>query len=213
MPTTIRPACADDADFIARTILLAQRGPFPRGWLDIALDRPESEVVDFIGRLATARAVSWWHVSKFLIAEVEGRPAAALCALPAEGTGATARAAIEEVATHSGLSTSELFAIFQRGAYTRACWIQGGAGDWLIEHVAAQAAHRGRGLMQGLIAHALAAGRAAGFAQASITFVIGNDVAERCYARAGFRFAEEKRDTGFAAITGSPGFRRFVRVI
>ena len=59
----------------------------------------------------------------------------------------------------------------------------------------------------------LDAGRAAGFARASITFVIGNDAAQRCYAKAGFAFAEEKRNAAFEAITGAPGFRRFSRAI
>jgi ribosomal protein S18 acetylase RimI-like enzyme len=104
-------------------------------------------------------------------------------------------------------------AIFQRGAYTRNCWVQGGEGDWLIEHVATLPEYRGRGLVQALIDHALAAGRAAEFAQASISFLIGNAAAERCYAKAGFAFAEEKRDPAFDALTGSPGFRRFTREI
>ena len=41
----------------------------------------------------------------------------------------------------------------------------------------------------------------------------GNEAAERCYAKAGFAFAEEKRDPAFEALTGSPGFRRFTRAI
>jgi RimJ/RimL family protein N-acetyltransferase len=64
-----------------------------------------------------------------------------------------------------------------------------------------------------LIDHALAAGRAAGFERASISSLIGNEAAERCYAKAGFAFAEEKRDSAFEAITGSPGFRRVTRAI
>ena len=48
-------------------------------------------------------------------------------------------------------------------------------------------------------------------AAGSISFLIGNDAAELSYARAGFAFAEEKRDPAFEAITGSPGFRRFTR--
>jgi hypothetical protein len=67
--------------------------------------------------------------------------------------------------------------------------------------------------MQPLIARALAEGRAAGFTRASITFMIGNDAAERCYSKAGFSFAEEKRDAAFEALTGTPGFRRFSRAI
>ena len=207
---TIRPACAEDAGFIARNILAAQRGPLPRGWFDIALNRSEDECIAFIERIATAQRQSWWHVSQFIIAEVEGEPAAALCAMSAAGTGVAARSAIQEVADQTGWDASE---IVRRGGYAANCWVQGGESDWLLEHVASLPEHRGRGLVQALISHALAAGKAAGFERASISFLIGNAPAERCYAKAGFVFAEEKRDGAFEALTGAPGFRRFERAI
>jgi GNAT superfamily N-acetyltransferase len=210
MAPIIRQGRADDADFVARTVLMAQRGPRPLGWIDFALAQSEPQVLAFLRQLAIAKPRSWYHVSQFLIAEVEGRPAAALCAMPSRETRDTMRAAIEEVASSSGIGSTD---IFSRGAYARTCWVQGGEEDWLIEHVASQPFARGRGLTQALIARALSAGRAAGFARASITFVIGNEAAERCYAKAGFAFAEEKRDPSFEAITGSPGFRRFAREI
>jgi ribosomal protein S18 acetylase RimI-like enzyme len=210
---TIRPARPDDAGFIARNILSAQRGPFPRGWFDIALGWPEPEVLAFVERIATAKNQSCWHCSQFIIAEVEGEAAAALCALPAAGVGAAARSAFADVAGSSGLDAAELAAIFQRSAYTANCWVQGGDGDWMVEHVATLPAYRGRGLVQALIEHALDAGKAAGFRRASISFLIGNEAAERCYAKAGFAFAAEKRDPAFEALTGAPGFRMFVRAI
>jgi ribosomal protein S18 acetylase RimI-like enzyme len=213
MGPTIRRALPDDADFIAWTILAAQRGHMPRGWFDIALDRPEAECLAFVRRIATARRPSWWHVSQFIIAEVDGSPAAALCAMPAAGTDAAARSAIEEASAEAGLSAADLAAIFRRGAYTANCWVQGGDGDWLIEHVAALPSYRGRGLVAALIDRASASGRAAGFERVSISFLIGNEAAERCYAKAGFAFAEEKRDMVFEALTDTPGFRRFARTI
>ena len=213
MAFTIRRARPEDAKFIARTILSAQRGHVSRGWFDIALDWPEPRCLAFVERIATAQRQSWWHVSQFIIAEVEGEPAAALCAMPAAGTVGAARSAIEEVADETGLNASELAAIFRRGAYAAGCWVQGGEGDWLVEHVASLPSHRGRGLVQALIDRALAAGRAAGFERASISFLIGNEPAERCYAKAGFAFAEEKRDLAFEALIGAPGFRRFERAI
>jgi len=210
---TIRPARPEDAGFIARNILSAQRGPLLRGWFDIALGWPEPLCLAFVERIATAQSVSWWHVSQFIIFEVEGEPAAALCAMPAVGTVDAARSAIAEAAGRMGLSATELEAISRRGAYAAGCWVQGGDGDWLVEHVASLPAYRGRGLVQALIEHALAAGKAAGFERASISFLIGNEPAERCYAKAGFAFAEEKRDPAFEALTGAPGFRRFARAI
>ena len=160
-----------------------------------------------------APAKSWWHVSHFIVAEVDGEPAAALCALPADGTLVAARAAIKEVAGRVELSEPELATISGRGGYASDCWVQGGEDHWMVEHVAALPGSRGCGLMQGLIDHALAAGKAAGFKRASISFLIGNEPAERCYTRAGFVFAEEKRDAAFEALTGAPGFRRFERAI
>lgn len=213
MTLTIRLARLDDAKFVARTILSAQRGHVARGWFDIALDWPAPRCLAFIERIATAQTQSWWHVSQFIIGEVEGEPAAALCAMPAAGTGSAARSAIEEAAENAGLNASELAAIFRRGAYTAGCWVQGGKDDWLIEHVASLPLHRGRGLVQALIDHALAAGKAAAFSRASISFLIGNEAAQRCYAKAGFAFTEEKRNSDFEALTHAAGFRRFVRNI
>jgi ribosomal protein S18 acetylase RimI-like enzyme len=209
----IRPARPDDAGFIARNILLSQRGPRPRGWFDIALGWPEPKCLDFIERLAVARQISWWHVSQFIVAEVDGVPAAALCAMPSRGSLDMAGPALKEVGRDIGMSASDLAAMFRRGDYSDSCWIQGTDDEWLIEHVATLPEYRGRGLVQALIGHALAAGKEAGFARASISFLIGNEAAERCYAKAGFAFVEEKRDPAFEALTGAPGFRRFVRAI
>jgi ribosomal protein S18 acetylase RimI-like enzyme len=210
---TIRPARADDAPFIARSILSAQRGPRPRGWFDIALGWDEPRCLAFVEKIATAQALSWWHVSTFLVAEIDGAPAASLCALPASGTRGAAGNAIAEAAKDAGLGAADIAAIFQRGNYSANCWVQGGEGEWLIEHVASLPAYRGRGLVQALLAQALAGGGRAGFRRASISFLIGNEPAERCYAKAGFVFAEEKRDGAFEALIGAPGFRRFVRAI
>ncbi|WP_225713341.1 hypothetical protein [Bradyrhizobium semiaridum] len=52
--SSIRPARSDDAAFIARIVLTSQRGPLPRGWCDIALDRSEPECLAFMARLAIA---------------------------------------------------------------------------------------------------------------------------------------------------------------
>jgi ribosomal protein S18 acetylase RimI-like enzyme len=209
----IRRALPEDADFIARTILAAQRGHRPRGWFDIALDCSEPECLAFVRRLSETPTRSWWHASNFWIAEVDGIAAAALCAMPAAQARLASQPAIAEAAAASGFDATKLEAVWRRGAYTRSCWIMGDDESWLIEHVASRASHRGQGLVQALLAHAFATGAAAGFTRVSISFLIGNEAAERCYAKAGFSFAEEKRDAKFEALTGAAGFRRFERAI
>lgn len=210
---TIRPATSDDRAFIAGNILASQRGHRPRGWFDIALGWPEPRCLDFVERITCAETVSWWHVSQFIIAEVDGQPAAALCALPAAGTIIAAQKAFAEVTRTAALGAAELAGIAERRSYTANCWVQGSEDDWLIEHVATLPPYRGRGLVQALLDRALAAGRAAGYRRVWIPFLIGNEAAERTYAKAGFVVAEDKRDPAFETLTGAPGFRRMVRAI
>jgi hypothetical protein len=156
MTPEIRRGRSDDAEFIARTILLAQRGPRPLGWFDFALDRPEPEVLAFLERLAVTGQRSWYHVSQFLVVEINGERAAALCAMPSRIARETVRLAIDEVARHAGMSEADLAAGYTRGAYARPCWVQGSDEDWLIEHVASAPAFRGRGMMQALLAAGIA---------------------------------------------------------
>lgn len=107
----------------------------------------------------------------------------------------------------------DMAAVRQRGSYVSDCWMDGSQEAWLIEHVATHPNHRGRGLASVLLEHAIAAGKKNGRSRAQITFLIGNVPAERSYLKAGFRFAEEKRSLAFEAVTGTPGFRRYERVI
>jgi hypothetical protein len=63
-----------------RNILASQRGPLPRGWFDIALGWDELRCLAFVEKIATAKTRSWRHVSRFIVAEVDGEPVASLCA-------------------------------------------------------------------------------------------------------------------------------------
>jgi len=209
----IRRARADDVDYIAWTILTAQRGHRSRGYFDIMLARPEPDCLAFARRVSTQAVKSWWHMSYFWIAEVDGEPAAALCALPSAGAMARAREAIVTAVREQVLTQDEALAVMQRGAYAPRCWMPGDDRNRFIEHVATSPGYRGRALITSLLAHALEEGKAAGHAKASITFYIGNEPAERCYAKAGFTFVEERRDPEFEALTGSAGFRRFERAL
>jgi ribosomal protein S18 acetylase RimI-like enzyme len=207
----IRPATPGDAEFIAWTIQAAMRSHVKKGWFDIMLARPEAECLEFVRRLALAETPSWWHHSLFLIAEVDGKPASALCRFRAgDGYPLSERAMMEVVASYQW-SEAELKAMWRRGAYAFTCIMPGDDNRWTIENVATLPEYRGRGLVGILIEHALEDGRRRGFTEAQITFLIGNDPAERAYTKAGFTFEAEKRHPDHEAACGSPGLRRFRR--
>jgi len=119
--------------------------------------------------------------------------------------------AMTEVVASYQWSEAELKAMWQRGAYAFTCILPGDDNRWTIENVATRPEFRGRGLVGILIEHALAEGRGRGFSEAQITFLIGNDPAQRAYAKAGFTFEAEKRHPDHEAACGSPGLRRFKR--
>jgi len=207
----IRPAQPQDAQFIAWATQAANRSHVEKGWFDIALDRPESDCLEFIRRLALTEVRSWWHYSLFLIAEVEGHAAAALCRFRAGDAFPLSVPAMTEVVRSYGWGDAELEAIWRRGMFAFTCIMPGGDDRWTIENVATRPEYRGQGLVDILIDRALEDGRLRGLRQAQISFLIGNVPAERAYARAGFRFADEKRHPDFEAACGSPGMRRFTR--
>lgn len=213
MTLLIRAAREDDADFLVWAILTSQRGHVTDGWLDIALGAPDDRTLAFTRRLVLADTRSWWHVSRFFVAESDGEAAGALCALPNEEATALVGTALREAGVGMGWSDADMAAVRQRGAYVSECWMPGDPAAWVIEHVAVRPAHRGRAIALALLAHAMAVGRNSGCDNAQITFLVGNAAAERCYAKAGFAFAEQKLGRTFERRTGAPGLRRFVRRI
>jgi ribosomal protein S18 acetylase RimI-like enzyme len=209
----VRLARPDDAPFLAWAMLAAGRGHLERGWYDIALGLTEEGRLELLRRLVLTKTPSWWRYDRFLVAEADGRPAAALSGFGAneyEGS----QAALGEAASGLGWGEQELAAVWSRGSYVFTCTMGSDAPEpeaWTIENVATAPDHRGRRLAGRLIEAALARGRRAGFRQAQISFLIGNEPAERAYTRAGFRLAAERRHPDFEAAVGAPGLKKFVQ--
>jgi ribosomal protein S18 acetylase RimI-like enzyme len=208
---TIRPAQPTDATFLAWAMLCASRSHLPKGWFDIVLERPDADCIEFLRRLAVTQACSWWHYSRFHIAEVDGEPAATLCAFRAGDAYPLSVAAIAEVCYGFGWDSQTQNTMWSRGSYVFTCTFEDNDAAWTIENVATLPDHRKRGLAGALIRHVLRDGRAQGLDEAQITFLIGNDAAAGAYANAGFEFFGEKRSAEFAAATGAPGLCRYVR--
>lgn len=210
-PIAIRRATCEDAPFLAWAILTASRGHLSRGWFDHALNAPEADCLNFLERLARTTALSLWHHSGFFVAEVDDSPIAALSASNAGQVYPSSPIAIAEAAEALGISLHEGAQIWRRGEYAFTCTAPPSDDCLVIENVATLPAFRRRGFTTALLSQAIEDGRTRGIAEAQITFLIGNDSAERVYKSAGFRLASERCHPYFQEVAGSPGLRRLVR--
>lgn len=200
--------------FIAWVQLTAARSHLPRSIFDIYIESTDEETLRFIETLATTKVWHYGSVQNFLIAEVDGTPAAGLsgyfvaeCGLPKflEGV-AEANVTLGRTAEQNAAGMARI-AAFSRCNPTRE------PGAWIVEWVATHPDFRRRGLIDRLLAEILDAGRKKGATTAEIGVLIGNDPAQRAYEKNGFAVVDECRDAEFEATFGTPGVRLLRRTI
>jgi ribosomal protein S18 acetylase RimI-like enzyme len=212
MSMKLRRGRPDDADFLARVMMLASRGHLHRGVWDLIAGGSEENCLDYLRRLALAEPVSLCHHSSFIIAEDDGRPAAALCGFdPRAGGWEMLSDAMKNVQREKGWTQADEKASADRTAPVWKCTFDTLDGAWVVESVATLPEYRRRGLTDSLMREILEIGRARGHLIAQLTILIGNLAAQRAYEKAGFTVRDEKRHPDFEAALGASGFMRMVR--
>jgi len=214
MEVRIVNACPEHAKFIAWVMLTAHRSHLERGLWDFVLEGSEAERLRFLEALATTSQPHWSHHSAFIVAEVDGRPAAALCGyFEAEHGMPAFRNAVPEANQAVGRTEEDNVAGWQRAGSIAHVAPEHVAGAWVIENVATLPEFRRRGLADRLLVEILERGRSRGAAFADIGVLIGNDPAQRAYEKAGFKVTGEKRHPEFEAVYKSPGIRSLSRTL
>lgn len=212
MATSIVEARLDHASFIAWVVLTAFRSHLARGLWDLFIGGDQSQCLRYLEALATTHAAHWAHYSTFLVAEVDGRPAAALGGYFDEELGMQAlQKGAAEADERLGRTQAESAAGLQRIAPILLVMPRHEPGVWIVENVATDPDYRRRGLIDALLAAILDRGRQRGAAQAGIGVMIGNDRAQRAYEKAGFRVVSEKCHPDFERAWGCPGMRALTR--
>jgi translation initiation factor 4G len=210
--TSILDARPDHAPFIAWVVLTAFRSHLRRGLWDFLVDGDESQCLRYLEALATTTTSHWAHYSTFLVAEVDGAPAAALGGYFEEERGIPAlQQAGIEADKRTGRTPAESAAGVERIAPIFPVMPRHEPRTWIIESVATHPDYRRRGLIDVLLAAILDRGRQRGATQAGIGVMIGNDGAQRAYEKAGFRVFSEKRDPEFERVWSCPGMRALNR--
>lgn len=210
MEIRVRPAREEDIPLIAWVQQEAARSHVPKGFWDFAVPGPDGPRLRFIERVARAKPLSFCHWSRFLVAEADGKPAAALSGYdqPSIAAGSALLEALFETFDAQGWSDEERAAMNDRIAPFLTCIPEAPEDAWVIEWVATRPEYRGKGLVHTLLREIIALGRARGHQVMQIAVLIGKHPAQRAYESAGFRVVDEKRHPDFEATVGCPGIRR-----
>lgn len=212
MGVEVVDARAQHAEFIAWVLLTAHRSHLERGMWDFVVGGTEAECLAFLEALATTTESHWAHRSAFIVAEVDGEPAAALCGYFDEEAGMEALAkALPEANERIGRTERDNAAGFARAGSIAYCAPAHEDGVWIVENVATRPEYRRQGLVALLLDEILERGRERAATQADIGVLIGNDGAQFAYERAGFTVIGEKRHPEFEAVYGCPGIRALSR--
>ena len=209
---SIVEATPEHAPFIAWVTLTAFRSHLERGFWDFMLDGDEAYKLRYLEALATTEQLHWVHYSTFIVAEVDGRPASALCGYIGEELGGpTLRMAAIEANEKTERTEEEAAAGFERAKPIMNVLPEHPPGAWIMENVATLPEFRRRGLVDRLSQEILKRGRARGAAVADVSVFIGNDAAQRAYEKCGFAPVAEKRDPEFESVYRTPGTRTLRR--
>jgi ribosomal protein S18 acetylase RimI-like enzyme len=213
MDIYIRHANSSDVEFLAWVTFAASRSHLPRGLWDLIIGADEAECLDYLRRLAVAEPRSLYHYESYLVAEVGGDRAAALCGFePRDGGWAVAGEAMSNVQRDLGWTEAQAAASYQRIAPVwSACMSPDAGADFVIESVATRPEYRRRGLADILLDVITRDARRRGCSVAQITTYIGNDAALSAYKKAGFKVLDERRCADLERLLGAPGFVRLTR--
>lgn len=212
MALRIRRGALNDAEFLAWVMFAASRAHLKRGLWDLIIGADEAGCLDYLRRLALAEPRSLYHCENFLIAEIDGERAAALCGFETQGAWEIVGDAMSNVQRDLGWTEADVGASYQRvGPVWADCMPPDAGADFTIESVATLPQFRRRGLIGSLVDAVILQARHSGCELAQITTYIGNDAARLAYEKSGFKVLDEKRCAEVDKILGVPGFVRLTR--
>jgi ribosomal protein S18 acetylase RimI-like enzyme len=206
MDITIREGRLGDAEFIAWVMQEAGRSHLQRGIWDLALPGPDDKRLGYISQLVKTEDHTFCHYKKFLVAEVNAAPAAALTAyIPDMEVREITIKALNNILSGDGWTEKQIGTMMQCFAPLQTCTPEAPDNTWIIDFVATRKELRGCGLVGSLLGAILEKGRNLGCETSQVAIFIGNTSAQRVYEKARFKIVNEKRHPDFEAALKCPG--------
>jgi len=207
MAIHIRKCRAQDAAFLARSILIAGRAHVSRGIWEVVLNSSEEECLHFLKHLTVSETAHLFHYTSFFIAETTDKtPVGSLGGYDPKKSGYQAlQLALPEVYRKLHLSSQWFQGANERAAKILTCLPRDIDNAWVIDSVATMPEYRGRGVAECLLAKVMNEGREQGYSLAQIVMYAGNEPALQLYKKMGFTVIEETGDTFFEEQICSPG--------
>ncbi len=197
--------------FIAWVQLTAFRSHLEKGLWDFFVGGSEEDALRFLEAFATTEARHWGSHEGFIIAEVDGTPAAALTGyFEAESS---LQQGIQDAANAIGWSDEDIAAGWSRAGTIGLVSPEHVPGAWITENVATRPEFRRRGLVDRLLVEIMDRGRAKGAVIGEVGVFIGNDSAQKAYEKIGFEVVEEKLHPDFEVVYKCPGVRQLRRTL
>ncbi len=196
-------------------MLAASRSHVRRGAWDLHVDRPEPDVLAFLQRMAAQPEPSFCRWDGFLVAEVDGTPAAGLCGYTTRDPGMHDPTPAITAASKAvlGWRDAEMAAAGARLAPFLTCVTEPGPDTWAVEWVATRPEFRRRGLVHELLLAVMEIGRSRGFRHSQILVLIGNTAAQCAYERAGYEVVGETRHPEFVRVMDCAGIAQLTRTL
>jgi len=203
----IRKCRAEDAAFLARSILIAGRAHVSKGIWELVLNSSEEECLRFLEQVVVSEIPHLFHNTFYLIAEtVDNIPVGSLGGYDPKKSGYEAlQLALPEVYKKLHLPEQSFQETNARAAKILSCLPRDIDNAWVIDSVATMPEYRGRGVAEHLLKAAMDEGRKQGYSLAQIVMYAGNEPALQLYQKMGFKIVEETRDKYFKEQVGSPG--------
>lgn len=202
----VRDATSADVDFIAWVMLTASRSQLDRGIWEYLYDLDEASALRFLRQVTVTDEIHLFHHSLFMVAEVDGEPAAAMCGYdpPTQGFGVLGTV-MPRVLGELDLRVDEVEMARRSDVLLSGFPPDPAEHPWIIENVATKPGFRRLGLVDQLLCAQLDRGRDGGYHHAQISVFLGNEPARRAYVNAGFESIDEQRSDGWAEEIGCAG--------